>query len=81
MDKLPILSGREIIKILSKVGFYFHHQKGSHIVLKRDKSPFTRVVVPDHTTLMMTNRYCQAVGCLDAVEAHKRYSPVDRIKI
>jgi site-specific recombinase XerD len=30
-----------------------------------------------HTTLMMTNRYCQAVGCYDAVEAHKRYSPVD----
>lgn len=28
-----------------------------------------------HTTLMMTNRYCQAVGCYDAIEAHKRYSP------
>lgn len=24
-----------------------------------------------------TNRHCQAVGCSDAVEAHKRYSPVD----
>ena len=33
-----------------------------------------------HTTLMMTNRYCQAVGCYDAVEAHKRYSPVDGLK-
>jgi len=32
-----------------------------------------------HTTLMMTNRYCQAVGCYDAVEAHKQYSPVDRL--
>ena len=32
-----------------------------------------------HTTLMMTNRYCQAVGCYDAVEAHKQYSPVDNI--
>ena len=30
-----------------------------------------------HTTLMMTNSYCQAVGCYDAIEAHKRYSPVD----
>ena len=30
-----------------------------------------------HTTLTMTNRYCQAVGCYDAVEAHKRFSPVD----
>ena len=25
-----------------------------------------------HTTLMMTNRYCQAVGCYDAVESHKK---------
>jgi len=33
-----------------------------------------------HTTLMMTNRYCQAVGCYDAIEAHKSYSPVDRMK-
>jgi len=32
-----------------------------------------------HTTLMMTNKYCQAVGCYDAVEAHKRYSPGDRL--
>jgi len=29
------------------------------------------------TTLIMTNRYCQAVGCYDAVEAHKRFGPVD----
>ena len=32
-----------------------------------------------YTTLMMTNRYCQAVGCYDAVESHKHYSPVDRL--
>jgi len=33
-----------------------------------------------HTTLMMTNRYCQAVGCYDAIEAHKRFSPVDGLR-
>ena len=32
-----------------------------------------------HATLMMTNRYCQAVGCYDAIECHNRYSPVDRL--
>ena len=51
MDKLPVLSGREIVKVLGKAGFAFHHQKGSHIVLKRDKAPFIRVVVPDHKTV------------------------------
>lgn len=29
---------------------------------------------------MMTNRYCQAVGCYDAVEAHKKFSPLDNLK-
>ncbi len=34
-----------------------------------------------HTTLMMTNRYSQAVGCYDAVESYKRFSPVDGIRL
>jgi hypothetical protein len=34
-----------------------------------------------HTTSMMTNRYCQAIGCEDAEGAHKKYSPIDNIKI
>jgi hypothetical protein len=34
-----------------------------------------------HTTLMMTKRYWQAIGCEDAAESHKRYGPVDNIKI
>jgi len=33
--------------------------------------------LPGHTTLMMTNRNCQAVGFYDAVEAHKRYNRVN----
>jgi hypothetical protein len=27
----------------------------------------------------MTNKYCQAVGCYDARESHKRYSPIDKL--
>jgi predicted RNA binding protein YcfA (HicA-like mRNA interferase family) len=46
--KLPTdLSGRELVKILLRVGFVVNRQKGSHIVLRRE-SPFARVVVPDH---------------------------------
>jgi len=32
-----------------------------------------------HTTLMMTNRYSQAVGRYDAVETHKKCSPIDNL--
>ncbi|MCP8307942.1 MAG: type II toxin-antitoxin system HicA family toxin [archaeon] len=31
-NKLPILSGKEVIKALSKVGFKVEHRKGSHVV-------------------------------------------------
>ncbi len=28
---------------------------------------------------MMTNRYCQAIGCYDAIESHRKYSPIDNL--
>ena len=47
--KLPRLSGREVIKILSKKGFTIARQKGSHIILvKKSNEGKTGVVVPNH---------------------------------
>jgi predicted RNA binding protein YcfA (HicA-like mRNA interferase family) len=49
MGKLPVLSGREVIKILKKIGFETVRQKGSHIVLVKKTSDSKRaVVVPNH---------------------------------
>ena len=50
MDKLPVISGHECMKALTKAGFYFKRQTGSHLVLRRDE-PFTQVIVPNHKTL------------------------------
>lgn len=50
MSKLPKLSGRECVKLLSKAGFAFKRQEGSHIILRRD-NPFGQLVVPDHKEL------------------------------
>lgn len=41
-----MLSARDVIKALSKAGFYVHHQRGSHIALRREGPPPNRVVVP-----------------------------------
>lgn len=47
--KLPVLSGRDVIKILKKVGFEEKRQKGSHIILvKESKDGRKGVVVPNH---------------------------------
>ena len=50
MSKLPIISGRECIKALGKVGFYVKRQESSHIILRRDR-PFAQVIVPNHREL------------------------------
>lgn len=49
MKKLPRLSGKEVIKILSKVGFVVARQKGSHVILKKKASDGEiATVVPNH---------------------------------
>ena len=48
MSRLPVLSGREVVRALEQVGYVRDRQRGSHIVLRATKSPHRRVVVPDH---------------------------------
>ena len=50
MSKLPVISGKECIKALEKVGFKIARQRGSHIVLVRD-NPKATVIVPNHKEL------------------------------
>ena len=49
MHKLPNLSGKEVVKILSKIGFNPVRQKGSHVILaKETESGKKALVVPLH---------------------------------
>lgn len=50
MSKLPVVSGKECVKVFEKLGFYFKRQEGSHIILRRD-TPFCQIVIPNHKTL------------------------------
>jgi len=69
------------IKLSKKTGIAVHPHLLRHtfatLWLKNGGDSLMLQRLLGHTTLMMTNRYCQAVGCYDAVEAHKRFSPVD----
>lgn len=52
MPKLPVVSGKEAIKALSKVGFVISGQKGSHIKLVRERNDSKEtIIVPNHKTL------------------------------
>ena len=35
MSKLPVISGREMVKVLAKMGFTIVGRKGSHVRMKR----------------------------------------------
>lgn len=49
--KLPVLSGANLVKCLTKEGYVVYHQTGSHLILRLGKSPFTRITVPNHKVI------------------------------
>ncbi|MFM7794199.1 MAG: type II toxin-antitoxin system HicA family toxin [Microcystis panniformis] len=46
MPKLPVVTGDEVIKALTRIGFQSIRQKGSHLRLKHEDGRF--VTVPVH---------------------------------
>ncbi len=50
MSHLPRISGRDCYKSLSKIGYLFIRQSGSHIIIRR-KDPFSQITIPDHKEL------------------------------
>lgn len=50
MTRLPVVSGRDLVRALRMMGFELDRQKGSHMILFRAEAP-TTVTVPDHREL------------------------------
>lgn len=48
MGQLPVVSGRDVVRVLARLGYEFDRQKGSHMILRQSRSPHRRAVVPDH---------------------------------
>jgi len=46
MPKLPILSGKELIKILSKIGYVHIRTSGSHAILNKQDSVKGKITIP-----------------------------------
>ncbi len=57
-DKLPVLSGKEVIKALSKVGFSSVRQRGDHVFMLKETPEGKRTtVVPLHKEVDKGNAY------------------------
>lgn len=39
MSNLPAVSGREVVKALTKIGYERDRQRGSHIILRQEDYP------------------------------------------
>jgi predicted RNA binding protein YcfA (HicA-like mRNA interferase family) len=51
MGHLPVVSGKDLVHALSKLGYEFDHQTGSHIILRNEHPPHRRLTVPNHRTI------------------------------
>jgi len=47
--RLPSVKPREVLRALTRAGFYVHHISGSHYVLKHPQNPAARVTLPFHS--------------------------------
>lgn len=51
MPKLPVVSGKELVRILIKIGYKIDHQTGSHIIMRQEKEPHRRLTIPNHNEI------------------------------
>ena len=52
MSKLPVISGRQVVRVLTRIGFVIVGRKGSHVRLKRRRGEEVLIViVPMHREL------------------------------
>ncbi len=74
MQKLPPLSGRQVVKALSKAGFEVVGRKGSHVRLKKKTTTKTYIViVPLHPEIKK--------GTLKSIIRQSGLSPQEFLKI
>lgn len=69
MTQLPVLSGRQLVRRLRRLGWEVDRQTGSHMIMRQVEAPHRRVTVPDHRAL--------AKGTLRAILRHAKITVQD----
>lgn len=49
MPKLPRTSSKKVLATLLKIGFYIHHQTGSHMNLRHNAKNHLHIIIPMHS--------------------------------
>ena len=48
MSKMPVVSDKEPVEALGRMGYELDHQSGSHLILRRVTPPHRRLSIPNH---------------------------------
>jgi predicted RNA binding protein YcfA (HicA-like mRNA interferase family) len=55
LKHLPVVSGKDVIRVLTRAGFFFVRQKGSHVRMKKQTSDTAlNITIPLHDELDRT---------------------------
>ena len=58
MPKLLVRSGKDLVRIFTKLGYAFDHQMGSHIILRHQNPPYRRLTIPNHKEIAKGDIAC-----------------------
>ena len=48
MSRLPVVSGKDLVRAFEQVGYALSHQTGSHIILRHASTPHRHLSIPNH---------------------------------
>ena len=51
MGILSNISGKEVVKVFKKIGYYLDHQEGSHMILYNEQPGYPPLSIPNHKEL------------------------------
>ena len=51
MSPLPVVSSRELVNALWKIGYALDRQRGSHLILRQQVATHRRLTIPDHSEI------------------------------
>lgn len=58
MTRVPVISGRQVVAVLERIGYVVVRRRGSHIRMRNPNEPRRRpVTVPDYSTLKTGTLY------------------------
>ena len=49
MPKLPQIKGDRLVNALSKKGWYVDRTRGSHVIMRHENKPGTKIIIPIHS--------------------------------